>query len=332
MIQWPFFYYPTTVVFVDDQKGFLKALKHRLPSELSMILFDNPIDALSAIQGNKMTPLDGLQPLCSTDDQLMEIDSELIQKTYIGLNWGVLCKSIYNSNRFSTQSVVIVDQMMPELDGIGLCEKLKGHPIKKIMLTSNSDHSIAVDAFNEGLIDYFILKDSPNLAVQLFKKIELMQKSYFRSQEKYALGGLLNTAPYINDPSVIFMYEKIKEELQATEYYLLDRWGSVLYLDRDGTPTTLAVCPEDLLDTFSQIAEDQGEYEISQSLLAKKKLVFFPNQADHTRPVTEWNLFLHLAKKFPGCDDLFYSLIRNPLHQSVQKNRIQSYQTYLKQK
>lgn len=329
MTRWPYLYYPTTAVFVDDHKGFLNALKHRLPSNLSMNLFNNPIDALNAIQNNKVTPWQNLESLLSIDDQLADNDSELIQQTYIGLHWEELCKKIYNLKRFSTQSVVIVDQMMPELDGISFCKKLKDHPIKKIMLTANSDHSIAVEAFNEGLIDYFILKDSPNLVTQLSQKIETMQKSYFESQTEYALGNLMNTVSLINDPSAIVFYQKIKEELQATEFYILDRWGSVLFLNREGMPTTLVVCPAKVLDAFSQIAEDQDENKTSQSLLRKEKLVFFPRQADYMRPAIEWDMFLHSAKQFPGKSDLFYSLISEPEQQPVQIKNIQSYQSYL---
>jgi len=269
-----------------------------------------------------------LQPLISIDNKFEDNESELIQQTNIGLHWEGLCKTIYNLKRFSTQSVVVVDQMMPELDGISFCKKLKDHPIKKIMLTANSDHSIAVDAFNEGLIDYFILKDSPNLATQLSQKIETMQKSYFESQTEHALGSLINTVSLINDPSAIVFYEKIKEELHATEFYILDRWGSVLFLNREGTPTTLVVCPAKVLDAFSQIAEDQDENKTAQSLLQKEKLVFFPSQTDYMRPAIEWDQFLHSAKPFPGQNELFYSLIYDPAQQPVQITNIQSYQRY----
>ena len=49
------------------------------------------------------------------------------------------------------------------------------------MLTGNKDHSMAVQAFNEGIIDHFLVKDSPNLIDQLVHSIDKMQKSYFSS-------------------------------------------------------------------------------------------------------------------------------------------------------
>jgi CheY-like chemotaxis protein len=329
MISWPYCFYPTTAIFVDDQTSFLNALKHRLSSKLSMDCFNNPTEALNVIQNSNVTLSQDLQPLFSIDDKILELETDVIQQTYIGLHLDILSNTIYNSQRFATKSVVIVDQMMPELDGISFCKKIKEYPIKKIMLTSNSDQSIAVNAFNEGLIDQFLLKDSPNLEAQLLQKIQTMQRSYFELRAEYTVGGLTKAVPLISDSSAIAFYEQIKEELQAVEFYLLDRWGSMLFLDQHGTPTTLVVCSTQNLDVLSQVAEDQDEHAISESLMRREKLVFFPKKLDYMRPVTEWRSFLHSVKQFPDQQDLFYALITDPLHQPVNINNIRSYQSYL---
>lgn len=330
MMRWPCIHYPTTAVFVDDQKGFLNALKKRLPASLSTNIFTDPIKALDAVRANHISQWKNFQPLFSIDNQLSEIETDYSAQTYFGLHWEMLCKTIYNSQRFSMQSVVIVDQMMPGLDGISFCKALNKFPIKKIMLTANPDHSIAVQAFNEGIIDYFLLKDSPDLANNLLQKIEMMQKSYFESQAEHMLGSLLNTVLLLNDSSSMVFYKKIKDELQAIEFYLLDQWGSMLFINREGTSTTLAVRPARILEEFSLIAEDQNEHEISKSLLEKEKLVFFPSESDSMCPAIAWNPFMHTAKQWPNRNDIFYSLINDPSLQPVQVKSIQSYQSFQK--
>jgi len=44
------YYYPSTVVFVDDQQAFLTAIKNRLPEDMLALFFNNSKEALSIVQ------------------------------------------------------------------------------------------------------------------------------------------------------------------------------------------------------------------------------------------------------------------------------------------
>lgn len=50
------------------------------------------------------------------------------------------------------------------------------------MLTATADHHAAVQLFNEGLIDYFILKDSLDMHVELNNAIQNAQFNYSNYQ------------------------------------------------------------------------------------------------------------------------------------------------------
>lgn len=323
MMLLPWFYYPSMAIFVDDQKGFLNALKLRLPTTLPVKLFSDPLKALNAIKNNTVFPHYRYQKPFLDDDQLTEFDSENINKNIVSFEWDFY-ELIYDLNRFNTQSVVIVDQMMPEMDGISFCKLLKNFPIKKIMLTANADHSIAVNAFNEGIIDYFLIKDSPNLVTELLQRIELMQNAYFVSQTELLFGGFLHNTSMFNDPSVVDFYKKIKMEYQASEYYLLDRWGSMVFLTQGGQSLTLVVRPGKILDNFSQVAADQDELMISHALSTKEKLIFFPGEQDHIMPASEWDQFLHPAQKFEQQVDMFYSIVTNQMCQPLLLEKIKA--------
>ncbi|MDP1897116.1 MAG: hypothetical protein Q8K43_04430, partial [Sulfurimicrobium sp.] len=52
----PPFYYPTTVVFVDDSRDFLANLGLQLDAGLAFRLYDSPVDALVALNGSTGQP------------------------------------------------------------------------------------------------------------------------------------------------------------------------------------------------------------------------------------------------------------------------------------
>ncbi len=326
MNKWLSYYHPSTVVFVDDQQAFLTAVKNRLPQQLLTLFFNNPEKALSKITDASWSQYQNTPPIYNIEDD-MEAEHTNNNDTLFNLKLGEICKTIYNPNRFSEISVVIVDRMMPDLDGINFCRRLIDHPVKKIMLTASKDQKVATDAFNEGIIDFFILKDSPNLIFELTAAIKKMQWNYFSSLTKRTLGTALEiVVPVIkNDFMVNFLQSKM-QELNAVEFYLLDKWGSVLFIKHDGTPTTLAISPAELFDTYATIAQEHEQIAISNILSKREKLLFFPNESDCMRPVNEWNNYLFETKPLPEDANLFYSIIKNIVHQSIN-----SQETYMSQ-
>lgn len=325
------FYHPSTAIFVDDQQGFLTALKYRLSPNLPAKFFNNPLKALASIENYASSHQERLRHLFTIEDQLQELEVQGMQDTYIGLRLDEICQIACDLQRFCEQSVVIVDCMMPDLDGINFCRLLKNHPIKKIMLTASTDHSMAVKAFNEGIIDYFLVKDSPNLIEQLNQAIDNMQKSYFLSLMENRLSDVLETiVPYFNSHSIVQFHEKLMKELNVVEFYLLDRWGSVLFITHEGDPITLVISPEKVIEYYAGIAEDQDETEMAGILLSKEKLIYFPNKLDVMKPASNWRSFLFKAIKFPEHQGIFYSIIYDQNLQPLSAKQIKAQKIYKK--
>ena len=323
------FYHPSTAVFVDDQQGFLTALKYRLSPTLPVIFYNDPLKALERIENHQSRQEEKLRHLFKADDQLPELIQEM-SDTYIGLNIDEICRIAVDANRFHEQSVVIVDYMMPNLDGISFCRRLKNHPIKKIMLTGNKDHSMAVQAFNEGIIDHFLVKDSPNLIDQLVHSIDKMQKSYFSSLMENRLGDVFETiVPFFNNIAIVQFYENLMKELNAVEFYLLDRWGSVMFITYEGIPITLIISTEQVIESYANIAEDQNEIEIAGMLLRREKLIYFPSKLDLMKPASSWKSFLFDAVKFPEQHGIYYSIIHDQSLQPLSVEQIKSQKIYI---
>lgn len=322
------YYHPSTVVFVDDQQAFLSAIKNKLPQESLALFFNHPEEALKYLIANSFTQNNRPTHLYEVEDSL-ERDFQNHNEVSLNLRLGDVCKTVYNSKRFSEISVIIVDRLMPNLDGINFCRMLSEHPAKKIMLTASKDHTVAIKAFNEGIIDFFLLKDSPNLIAQLLEAIGNMQRNYFLSLSKRTLGASLElAAPLMTEVTVNFIRNKM-ETLEAVEFYLLDREGSTLLLKYDGTPITLVISSGNTMDQYAVIAQEHEEQTIAATLSQRKKLLFFPNEMDCMRPVREWNDFLFEASQIPGTVDLFYTLIEGSYHQSIEVDKIHSQKNYI---
>jgi CheY-like chemotaxis protein len=328
MEQWLSYYHPSTVVFVDDQQAFLSVIKNRLPKEMMALFFNNPIEALEKIKQAHLSMSDDSYPLCEVDDNL-ELDVNTNDARF-NLKLSQLANIAHNIRRFSEISVVIVDRMMPGLDGINFCRQLKNYPIKKIMLTGSKDRTIAIEAFNEGIIDFFLVKDTPNLSNQLITAIGNMQNNYFASLSKRMLGNTVEMAvPLLKNPLIIqFLKAKIVE-LNVVEYYLFDKGGSILFITFEGVVTILAISSDKTIDHYAAIANEHDEPVIAKVLHKKEKLLFFPQESDSMRPVHEWGHFLFDAILIPGQTNLFYSLIGESIHHPIAPKKVYSQGKYI---
>ena len=60
--------------------------------------------------------------------------------------------------------LLVLDTSMPTMDGLEALSELVEWPGSRVLLTGQADEQIAVRAFNRGLIDQFIPKQSPDIA------------------------------------------------------------------------------------------------------------------------------------------------------------------------
>ena len=94
-----------------------------------------------------------------------------------------LHQTVYNHNRFSEISTLVVDYSMPSMNGIELCQQIKkiNKEIRIIMLTGEADQTLAVNAFNAGLINKFIVKNNADIVGATLESVLQQQKDYFLS-------------------------------------------------------------------------------------------------------------------------------------------------------
>ena len=151
----PLYYYPTTVMLLDDSEDFLTNFSLQLQNKLAVKLYSKPQTALAYLKGVDYSS--HLNTRVFSTPQENHGMNPIVNHS-VNLNLSTIKEEIYNPKRFDEIAVIIIDYDMPAMNGLDFCRKLGRSPIKKILLTGKGDEKIAVQAFNEGLIDHFIQK------------------------------------------------------------------------------------------------------------------------------------------------------------------------------
>lgn len=323
-------FYPTTVGLVDDDKAYLKKLLFPLVGKecLSCLTYEKPEDALNFL--TKQYRSDSFINRC-----LISQESKF-DHLVADLDIAAIHKEMFNPNRHSEVSALVVDFAMPEINGLELARSIrKSNPyIKIIMLTGEAGHSLGIDALNEHSIDYFILKTDPNVMDKLVQAIRASQAEYFLNMSAMALNKIADFSkdilPCLSDPVFVDFFKQLCATHKLIEYYLMDARGSFLLLDAQGKPSILAVADEEMMEVYQQLANDDDAPQAVIGALESKQMVpYFHTEDDFTTRPAEWEPYLHSAKILQGKETYCYAYIADPGNYELDRDKIFSYQQFL---
>ncbi len=329
MPELPPFYFPTCTVLVDDEFSFLSNFSLSLDSRLAFRLFDSARRALACVEAQRQeaAAVEGyFSPISNT--------TELNPDHVIQVNLPRLYQEIYNPRRFSEISVALVDYAMPEMNGLEFCRHIRRHHIKTILLTGKADEKVAVEAFNEGLIDRFIFKSEGDVGRRVNQAIDELQRVYF--QEKCAPLARALTAhalPYLRDERFGELFTRLQEQYQWVEYYLLDCPRGFLLLDQHGRTMLLIVTlPEDLRTHYEIAQDEQAPAALLEVLAQGHHIPFFQTTDGYYQQGYEsWRSDLRPAEIFRGTNTYVYAVIPNPPLAYLHLEGVRSYRDFLRQ-
>lgn len=314
-------YYPTTVILIDDNKQFLNNLSLQLPDNVLFRSFSEPAGALKFINS---APLGNEMSEHETDDP----DAVLPDQFSVKFNLRNIHQAIFNAQRFNRVSVIVVDYAMPGLNGLDLCKQINHPNIKKIMLTGEADNDIAVQAFNEKIIDHFILKSSPILSAKMVAAINVQQREYFKEQSQDLMKHFFSNASpsCLRSPEFINLFEQTIDELGIVEYYLMDDNGSFLLLDANAKPSWLAVkSEEEMADLLAHARFEEAPTDVIAALEEKIKLPYFYSEQDMQTTPSDWGHYLHDAQLLQGLQKHYFSVITQEDIYDIQPNKIKAF-------
>jgi CheY-like chemotaxis protein len=162
-MSFPLFHRPGTVVFLDDDPDYLEMLALVLPRHWHVKLFLRPLECINYLQQEP--------PFWEADawNQQQLIDHWREGKPLIPQVLGYWSKY---TERYALTRVCVVDYSMPAMDGLQALGELVDWPGSRVLLTGQADEQVAVRAFNRGLIDQFIAKQTPDISRRLIEAVE----------------------------------------------------------------------------------------------------------------------------------------------------------------
>lgn len=277
------YYHPTQIVLVDDDIDFLGNLSLQLDADLAYLLFDSTQKALSYLN-ERETARDGRDRFfrapaaggLSTNGEggygRLEIDT------------AALCREMQASDRFAQISVALVDYAMPQMNGLEFCERIHDPHIKKILFTGVATESVAVDAFNQGIIDQYIRKHEHSVYDTLNAAIRKFQCDYIRDLFVAAADVFpLNVPELLSDSGVARLLTSLRTSHGLAEYYLAPDQRGFLFADAAGQLRRLVLQSAAEARNQAEVLQESGLRSDQLRAIAANTLVADPAVAGMER-------------------------------------------------
>lgn len=278
----PCIYYPTTVVMLDDNISLIENIRMTLNDYENIVLFDSPSIAIDFVTSSNAIPpcLDVLESINQDEidfDNVLAVDYAKLDSFY---------------NHENQISVLVVDYSMPDINGVEFCERIKSYKSKKIMLTGEADTTIALEAFNNGLIDKFLTKDGSNISVMLNQFINGFKKEYFLDSNINLFVSSLNDIKDNRDYIAIF--NSWISSNNIIKFHQIDDNGSMVGADSSNVCFSFYVLSENKLFDYINIAEENAGSDIMlRQLNQREKIPVVLNDKSKNTPVCDWIKILH---------------------------------------
>ncbi len=299
-----------------------EALDLEFSTQINMLTFTNPETTMQEIKSHRT---DSIQLIF---ELMNNVNEDTTNNRVLDFDISKILNLIYDKTRFDKVAVLVVDYEMPDINGIEFCQKLKKEKIFKIMLTAEADKDTAIKAFNNGLIDRFLLKTSKDLFTEITQAVQELTHRYFcelslniKSGHKSSINTLFDNELYQQ------LFSKVASQAQAVEYYLVDNSGSILYLDKNANPTWLIIRNlEELLEQKELLEGYDLPEHLMVSVVNNEKILFLLSERDYKKPVSQWVNYLVDSIKLD--DNYYYSIIQDQLTDSIDWSRVVSYSAY----
>jgi len=307
------YYFPTTVVFVDDNPKFLRSLALELPEDLAYQTFESAEAGLERV--NRPAAAPPLYQRCFSQYGGPDAQGNGTGKL-IHLDLSQIELEISNTDRFQEVSVVVVDFDMPVMDGLEFCKRITNPRIRKILFTGVADEKIAVQAFNQGIIDRFIIKSQPDAVAAVRNAVAELQLRYFEAiSETLRATLMLNPPPFLTDPAIERLFGELRTERKLVEYYLVANPGGFLTLTDRGQLFRLVVLDDAEVAEQAQWAQRAGAPEgVVEALRSRACLGYFYETPDSYYDLGEypWSEYLVPARRLEGESVWHWALIESP--------------------
>jgi CheY-like chemotaxis protein len=162
---------------------------------------------------------------------------EIINQWYAGKPLPGLVLEYWRTqqHRYGLPSIAVVDYAMPAATGLEVLKVSPPWPPYRVLLTGKADEHTAIAAFNEGLIDRYVTKQSPDLVQNLVAAL----RQHYNAPMDFHEGIWRNVlrrsqALALQDREVQSPLRDWLKRLEAVEYVVMPEPFGLLALDSSG--------------------------------------------------------------------------------------------------
>ncbi len=290
-MNYPLLFFPGKVLFLDDDELLMESFSVHF-SDCGSSCFTQPDQVTAYFEKYDNLLLDNVFSF-NIDDVDVGIG---IAADYLKL------KNILDSNQALTTPVVLfVDYTMPTVDGISYCKKISDRAVKKVLLTGNEDLNIAINAFNEGVIDHYVSKSDDHLFDKIPAIVNKMRLQYFDEATRSLRA---HCKSHCADKGYIDALAEYIKVIDPVKFCVIDDNGSYCFYDAQGNVHWFLIKSKADLDYYADIAEgfDAGK-ELVERLRQHQMLPFFLSKDTEDLPPDMWGQYMFQCK--PVSDMVF---------------------------
>jgi CheY-like chemotaxis protein len=264
-MKFPLYHRPSALVFLDDETPYLEMLAIVLPQDWCVRFHTRIRDYLAQIHAQA---------------QLWEEDvarhQDMINEWYKGKALPALVLDYWRTqnHRYGLPSIAVVDYAMPAANGLEVLKVSPPWPPYRVLLTGRADEHTAVAAFNDGLIDRYVTKQSPDLVQQLISALRQRYDAPMDFHEGVWRNALRRSqALVLQDRAVQQGLNDWLSKNRCIEYVILPEPFGLLALDTEGHAHWLQFEMYKDLSSAVELAKAAGLDETTQTAIGKGQVL-----------------------------------------------------------
>lgn len=264
-MKFPLYHRPSALVFLDDETPYLEMLAIVLPQDWCVRFHTRIRDYLAQIHAQA---------------QLWEEDvarhQDMINEWYKGKALPALVLDYWRTqnHRYGLPSIAVVDYAMPAANGLEVLKVSPPWPPYRVLLTGRADEQTAVAAFNDGLIDRYVTKQSPDLVQQLISALRQRYDAPMDFHEGVWRNALRRSqALVLQDRAVQQGLNDWLSKNRCIEYVILPEPFGLLALDTEGHAHWLQFEMYKDLSSAVELAKAAGLDETTQTAIGNGQVL-----------------------------------------------------------
>ncbi|MFN3736100.1 MAG: response regulator [Hydrogenophaga sp.] len=254
----PLFHRPGSILFLDDDTDYLEMLGMVVPAHWQAELFSRPAGFAARMQDEPG------RWEADAQRQVQMVEAWRQGQALVPL---VLRYWADHPERYALARTCVVDYAMPGTNGLTVLNNMLDWPGSRVLLTGQADEQIAVQAFNDGLIDQFVPKQATDITRHLLGVLRKL--GYAAHPRLNAIWrGTLRPAQQsvLQMPSVTKALQNHTQQ-HWVEYVVLGEPFGLLGLDAQGGVHWLQLETADGLRDLAELAATVGlRYDVTRAI------------------------------------------------------------------